>query len=82
MEKKSFLKETKKRIKQESPEYFKRLRKIGLTVSGIAISILAAKSFISGFIMPPLLDGICSMIVVFGITTGLISTTAKKCKEE
>lgn len=82
MQKENFLRETKERIKADTPAYFKKLKKFGLWLSGVAVSILAAKSFISGFIMPPILDGICSVIVVFGITTGLISTTAKKCKEE
>ena len=70
--------ELKNRIKATTPQWFKRIRKIGIYVSAVALALLASNSTIPGFELPFLLVTPCQWVAVAGITASAISTTAKE----
>ncbi len=72
--------ELKNRIKASTPVWFKRIRKVGIYVSAIALALLASGSTDPGFVLPSVLETFCPWIAVSGITASAISTTAKEDK--
>lgn len=79
MQKENFFRETIKRIKSETPEYFRKIKKISIWITTTATGLVGAKILIPGFILPSKIEIVCSYVIVAGIIAGLISTTAKKC---
>ena len=71
------MQELKERVKSPTPKWFKKIRKIRLWLSGVAVAMVAAGATLPGFHLPEIVDTICSWIIVGGITAGLVSTTAK-----
>jgi len=65
------------RLKAETPQWFKVIRTVSITVAAIAAALLAANG-VGGFVLPEVLNAPCQWITVAGITGGVISTTAKK----
>lgn len=65
------------RIKADTPEWFKKARTIGATVSAVALALLAA-NHVGGFELPDVLEDPCQWLAVAGITMATISSTAKK----
>lgn len=69
------------RIKACTPRWFKKIRRVGIYVSAIALALLAAGTTVPGFVLPSVLDSFCQWIAVAGITASAISTTAKEDKD-
>lgn len=65
------------RCKAETPQWFKVIRRISITLAAIAAALLAANG-VAGFVLPDVLNAPCQWITVAGITAGAISSTAKK----
>lgn len=65
------------RFRAETPLWFKRIRRTGITVGAIAAALLAANG-VAGFVLPEILNAPCQWITVAGITAATVSTTAKK----
>jgi len=65
------------RVKSETPNWFKVIRKISIAATVIAGALLAANG-VAGFVLPEILNAPCQWIMVAGITGGAIATTAKK----
>lgn len=65
------------RWRSETPLWFKRIRRVSITIGAIAAALLAANG-VAGFVLPEILNAPCQWIVVAGITGATISTTAKK----
>lgn len=65
------------RLKAETPDWFRWIRKISITVAAVAVALLAANG-VSGFELPQILYAPCQWITVAGITAATISSTAKK----
>ena len=65
------------RLKAETPDWFRWIARVGITLSTIAGALLAANG-IGGFELPAILVPPCQWITVAGITSAAISKTAKK----
>lgn len=65
------------RLKAETPIWFKRIRRVGLTLAAIATALLAANG-VGGFVLPQILNAPCQWLAVFGFTSAAISSTAKQ----
>jgi hypothetical protein len=65
------------RWKSETPIWFKRIRRVSITLAAVAAALLAANG-VAGFVLPEILNAPCQWIMVAGITGGTIATTAKK----
>jgi hypothetical protein len=72
------LTELKTRLKSETPDWFKKARKIGIYMSSIAIALLGASAITPGFVLPHVLETPCQWLAVCGISIAAVSTTAKK----
>lgn len=65
------------RIKADTPDWFKKIRRIGIIAAAAAAALLAANGN-AGFALPEMIHGLCNWITVVGITSASVATTAKK----
>jgi len=72
------LKELKQRLRSETPLWFKRIRKVSLSLSGTAIALLTLSATVNSFVLPAILQTACTWVVIAGTSMGVVSSTAKK----
>lgn len=63
------------RIKSETPDFFKSIRKYALSLSAIAGILLGAPSLVPGFEISPLITSVCNYALVAGLVAGGVSST-------
>lgn len=67
----------RKRINAPTPDWFKKIIAIGLTLSGVGVTILGIPSVLPNFQMPHIMTEIASWLVVAGLVAASVSKTAK-----
>lgn len=66
------------RIKAPTPDWFKRIIAIGLSLSGIGLAILGIPAMLPDFQLPHTLKEVASWFVVAGTVAAAVSKTAKQ----
>lgn len=64
------------RLKANTPDWFKKIRKKGLKVTAVATALMAANGSIPTFHLPTLIYTICQWAIISGITAAIVSQTA------
>lgn len=64
-----------KRLKAETPKFFKQVIKISLTLSAFCGAIITAPTLLPALVLSPIIITICQYSIVFGLGMAAISKT-------
>jgi hypothetical protein len=67
-----------KRIKAETPDWFKKIRNTAGALAAMATAIKTAIPMLDGFVLPEPIPTILNYCIVAGIAVAAVSQTAKK----
>lgn len=68
----------KERLKGPTPDFFKRIIKIALTIAAAGGAVLTADATIPGFHVPAVLNTASQYMVLAGVVAAAISKTTKQ----
>lgn len=71
------------RIKGPTPNFFKRIVKIALSLAGAGTALLSAEGIITGFHLPDLIHKLAQWLIVGGlVATGIAKTTVNTSSDK
>lgn len=64
-----------KRLSSPTPNFFKKVRAIALTLAAAGTALLTAQSQVDGFVLPHFLEVAAQWFIVGGIVASAVATT-------
>ena len=71
------LPELKQRFRSETPIWFKRIRRVSITLSAVGIALMGLSATVNSFVLPGFVHTLCTWFIIAGTTAAAVSTTAK-----
>jgi hypothetical protein len=63
------------RLKGPTPNFFKKVINIALSLSGVGTAVLTADATVPGFTIPTILQKVCQWLIVAGLAAAAVSKT-------